>query len=59
MSTIKVDTPTNFSALAYLKGGSTNTVAATKTTTQLNVVYATPSTSIYYDCAEMNVAIFR
>jgi len=50
---------TNFTVLAYIKAGATSTVSELKTTTQLKVAYASPSTNSYFDCAEMNVSIFR
>lgn len=52
-------TNANFSVLAYIKAGASTTIPALKTTTQLTIVYAAPGTAIYYDCAQMNVAIFR
>ena len=48
----------NASTFAYIRAGSSATTANQKTTTQLNVMYASYA-STYYDCAEMNVAIFR
>ena len=50
----------NLSTLAYIKGhASTVTTALLKSTSQLRVVYGGPSGGTHYDCAEMNVAIFR
>jgi hypothetical protein len=52
-------TNANFSLLAYIKAGASNTVPALKTTTQLGVAYASSASATYFDCSEMNVAIFR
>ena len=52
-------TNANFSLVAYIKAGASTTIPALKTTTQLTVAYASVSAATYFDCAEMNVAIFR
>jgi hypothetical protein len=49
---------TNLSTFAFIRAGSSATTANQKTTTQLNVMYGSYG-GTYYDCAEMNVAIFR
>ena len=49
---------TNFSTFAFIRAGSSATTANQKTTTQLNVMYGSYG-GTYFDCAEMNVAIFR
>jgi hypothetical protein len=49
---------TNLSTFAFIRAGSSATTANQKTTTQLNVMYGS-NVGTYYDCAEMNVAIFR
>ncbi len=49
---------TNLSTFAFIRAGSSATTANQKTTTQLNVMYGS-NVGTYYDCAEMNIAIFR
>ena len=51
---------TNLSVVSFIKGNSTTeTSAFLKSVSQLSVVYGAPGNSVKYDCAEMNVAIFR
>jgi hypothetical protein len=52
---------TNNSIHAYVKGSaSTSTAPFLKSTSQLRVVYGNDGgASTLYDCAEMNVAVFR
>lgn len=52
---------TNNSIHAYVKGNaSTSTAPFLKSTSQLRVVYGNDGgASTLYDCAEMNVAVFR
>jgi hypothetical protein len=52
-------TNANYATLAYIKAGASITIPSLKTTTQLTVAYAASASAIYYDCSEMNVAIFR
>ena len=51
---------TNNSIHAYVKGSASTTVPFLKSTSQLRVVYSNDGgSSTLYDCAEMNVAVFR
>lgn len=52
-------TATNASVIAVVQGSATVTVPEVKTTTQLRVMYTAAATAVAYDCAEMNVTIFR